>query len=29
LLSEVGFRDVGIVREPIGSRDTVSAVSHC
>ena len=29
LLSEVGFRDVGIVREPIGSRDTVFAVSHC
>jgi len=28
LLSEVGFRDVGIVREPIGSRDTVFAVSH-
>jgi ubiquinone/menaquinone biosynthesis C-methylase UbiE len=28
LLSEVGFGDVGIVREPIGSRDTVFAVSH-
>jgi len=28
LLSEVGFRDVATVREPIGSRDTVFAVSH-
>jgi hypothetical protein len=29
LLSEVGFRDIAMVREPIGSKDTVFAVSRC
>ena len=29
LLSKVGFRDIAMVREPIASRDTVFAVSHC
>jgi hypothetical protein len=28
-LSEVGFRNVAMVRESIASRDTVFAVSHC
>jgi len=28
-LSEAGFRNVAMVREPIASRDTVFAVSHC
>jgi hypothetical protein len=28
-LSEAGFRNVAMVREPIASKDTVFAVSHC
>jgi hypothetical protein len=29
LLSEAGFRNVAMVREPIALRDTIFAISHC